>query len=81
MAETLSEKIRAINQQHTQPKPKKEKTKTTPPQEKISPQPHLADEYYANPKGWDWTKWLLLLLAINGILLAFALGRFILLGI
>lgn len=84
MAETLSEKIKAINNaQPTTRTTKKEKPKATTnkKEEDISLHPIFTDEYYDLPNGGDWSKWVLLILGIDGILLAFALGRFILFGI
>lgn len=85
MAETLSEKIKAINNaQPTTRTAKKEKPKVAvnnKKEEDISLHPIFTDEYYDLPNGGDWSKWVLLILGIDGILLAFALGRFILFGI
>lgn len=41
----------------------------------------LVDEHYLSPDDNGWYKWLLIILSIDGILLAIALGRFILVGI
>lgn len=84
MAETLSDKIKAINNaQPTTRTIKKEKPKAVAnkKEEDISLHPIFTDECYDLPDGGDWSKWVLLILGVDGILLAFALGRFILFGI
>ena len=86
MAETLSEKIQAINKSqnlsHRSVSPKK-KTKVleTEKKEPTAPQFLFQDEYYADPNNNGWHKVILAILIINGILLALALGRFILFGV
>ena len=78
MCASLSEKIKAINSEQTLPpiKSKEEKKSSVKMDDLV-----FEDECYAEPNDNSWWKWLLIILGIDGILLAVALGRFIFVGI
>ena len=84
MADNLSAEIRAINKRldsPTTPKKTSNKKDSTIALSANYVLSDLPDEAYMSPNDGGWYKWLLIILAIDGALLAFALGRFIIFGL